>query len=417
MVIYLTINVGLSKDLSMKKVVLSLIGCAFVTNSAFCDPYYLNGWNRVSGAAYTAWGSPSLSKSYIQDKTSGPGKFRIKEGWACCGSSAQDAENNNQDDQAIMAFIAKDIYEHGGWFCLTQLSVGSGYGGFPIYNQQPNWPGMQCGPLCEPGWDGPGCSQKTSADSPCNTTDFAAAIKEVQKSKYTGNDAFALHRQRMGTATTQDYFSMYWVNNFYQHAVYLGATDFMQHGIVAQPVLVAAVGNHPKITSITTGPAASGKTKVLCAQGFTKNEKCEISSKNCGSNVWCNGYSDSDFNSSKHVKQMSGFCNIIVCRDGSKALDSDFNCIDCDAAPNGRCDVAGHEMFGKCVKCSVGKIFDAATCNCADARSVSKDIMQYGKGGANSTVLEQCWTKEGTDDFQNCVLGITPAPAEEEKTE
>ena len=417
------IIVGLDKDVAVKKVsFLCLMVGLLCANNGFGSSYYLWGSQQLVGgtAAYNAWGAPSLSVSFIQDSNIGPGKFRIKEGWAWAGTKAGDAENNEslRDDKSVMVFVAKDIYEHGGWFCLTQLAAISSNSSFQIVNQQPNWPGMNCMAFCEPGWDGFMCSQSvsgTAVDLACNTTDVVSSIEKVKQEKYKNNDALSLHWQRMGTASTQDFFVRYFVNNFYEHVVYLGATDFMTHGIVAQPVLVSAVGNHPAVTVVNSGPAATGKTKVLCAQGFTRNDKCEMNSKNCGSNVWCNGYSDSGFKSNIHVKQMKGRCNVIVCKDGSKALDSSFNCVDYDGIRNGRCDVSENELYGKYIGCDEGKIYDDATCKCVVARSVSKEIMQYGPAGASALVNEQCWTKETVEDFQNCVFGIVPVVSDDDQ--
>jgi len=401
--------------------------CLFATPDAFCADYNFGYPSQgqtigLSDSIRNAWGYPVWDSTFILDRNEGPGNFRIKEGYACCTSLStkqitdiymynytyDDATikkkiYSSDDDQAIIAFSAREVYEHGGRFCLTQFHVGSSTTQLFLYKQQPNWPGMRCMTLCEPGWDGPNCQSKTSEDSPCDSTDIAAEIKRVQKYKYRDNDAIAYSRWRM--AVDHQYFTGGFVHNHYPHYIILGASDFYQHGVVAQPVLMGAAGVHPVPTVLHTAPAG-GKIKKLCAQGFTKNENCDISSKNCAADIWCSGYSNANLKSDIHEKQRNSYCNVIVCKDGTKALDSDFKCVDYDGYKNGRCDIAGNDLFGRLVKCENGKIFNAKTCTCDTARSVSQEIMQYGLSGRNAIVADQCWTKESAGDFKNCVLGI-----------
>ena len=430
--ICLGIIVILSKGVTVKKrLFFCLIGCLFFLNDAFCDPYYLSENKNVSPAAATAWGNPYMDTTYIQDADRAPLGFKIKQGYACCTNMSYDQVANirgdartedriitTKDDVAIMVFVARKIYEHGGQFCLTQLSAVSSPSGLSIINQQPNWPQMPCMVLCQPGYDGPTCSKEvkegtTGNDTPCNTDDIAAYISKVKQRVYENSDSITLHKWRMGVADDMEYFARDKMSGRYEHVIYLGATDFMQHGVVAQPMLVSSVGSQIP-TSLKSGPAISGISKVLCAQGFTKNDKCEINSKNCGSNVWCNGYSDSNFKSNIHNKQMKDSCNIIVCKDRSKALDANFNCVDYNGFNTGLCekeDVYEEgglvSLYGKLVKCEEGYVFEASTCECNKASYViSKDLMQYGPRGRNTEMInEQCWTKESSEDFKDCVLG------------
>ena len=404
----------------MKKILL-FVFCTFISST--CNAiYYYETWNgygssltyKVDDAVKSAWGNPTLSATFIQDASKDYGKFRIKEGYACCAdstpvTSSSFSSDKSKDDVAIIALVAHNITEHGAEFCLTQFAAASGGSEFPIYHQQPNWPGLNCAWFCEPGYDGAGCLEKTNENSTCDTTDYEKTYNTLHANAnyndgaYTGNDSITLHRKRMGVGEYTAALDFKKINNFYHHEIVIGAVDFMQHGIVARPVLLAAVGNHPYRTYLTSSGITSGIKKTLCAQGFTKNDKCEISSKNCGSNIWCNGYSDSKLNTSIHNKQMSGFCNVITCKDGSKGLNDNFQCVDCGSAPNGRCDVLGNAAFGKCVKCDTGKYFDSATCECVVARRVTKEDMQYGSGGSSAIVSEQCWAKESFAEYRKCV--------------
>lgn len=438
------IIVGLGKDKSMRKVLFfSFIVSLFFFNEAFSSEYFIKqnfwggsevGW-KVDTNVAADWGSPYIDTTHIQDNSHGTGDFRIKEGFACCGNintwdsvdiirglkaieESQDCKYTKnqypcQDDQSVMVFLAREVYAYGAKFCLTQLSAYSDQRGIYISHQQPNWPGMNCIVLCEPGHDGPTCNQKvgtSNEDTPCDITDISASIQEVKRNKYEGNDALGAHWMRMGTAQDQDYFARTMIDNYYENVIYLGATDFMQHGVTARPILVSAVGVHPSLSVIQTVPAISGKAKTLCAQGFTQlnaNGECVMNSKNCGSNAWCTGSSDSNFRSDIHKKVRNGSCNVIFCKDGTKALDSDFDCKEYDGAKTGRCEKKENSLYGKLVECSVGEIFNADTCDCDKAKGPkSKDEMRYGPMGRNTiNVNDQCWTKTGNDDFKYCVLG------------
>ena len=370
-----------------------------------------------------SWGNPRVDVTFIQDAVREPKAFRIEEGWAwepnggwpAACSIADRTEASmiaKKDDKAIVVFVARNIYEHGGLFCLTQLAATSSATQFKISHQQPNLPKMPCMVLCEPDWDGTYCQTNLKeaadrTDTPCDTTDIAASIDEItnKKSVYAGNDSITIHWCRTGTADVQDFFHKFKINDFYEHVIYLGATGFMQHGITAQPMLVGAVGTHD-LTWLSSGPAG-GKTKTLCAQGFTRlsaDGKCVMNSKHCGSNAWCSGYSDSNLQKAVHEKEMNGICNVIVCKDKSLALDSEFKCREYDGIQNGRCDVKGNDLYGRFVPCAAKEIFDADKCECVAAQSISKEIMKYGPKGRNTdTVNEQCWTKTSGEDFKACV--------------
>lgn len=381
-------------------------------------------------SALTEWGNPYIDNTYIQDSNREPKSFRLKQGWGCCSplSWSQWAalkpeertearmfpRTENKDDVSVMVFVARKIYAHGGRFCLTQLTSWSSDRELGMYVQQANWPKMPCVTLCEPGWDGKECKEKNKADTgndtSCDTTDIATDITRVKQQIYQDNDALGMARWRLAAGDDIDFFARSKVANHYEHVIFLGATDFMQHGVVAQPMLLGSVGTHPAVTELFSGAAASGKIKTLCAQGFTRNDKCEVSSKNCGSNVWCNGYSDSNFKSNIHVKQMKDSCNIILCKDRSKALDSNFNCVEYDNTKTGLCEKEDSDsLYGKLVECGEGYIFNKDTCKCDTARYVkSKDEMRYGQMGRNTEMVnDQCWTKIDSGEFRDCVLGTT----------
>lgn len=363
---------------------------------------------KVTDAIKAVWGNPKLNSTYIQDVSADYGEFRIKQGWNCCGEQLQNSTKiKEKDDQAIIAFVANNITEHGAEFCLMQLGVGSSSSKFYLYHQQPRWPGLQCAWFCEPGWDGVACMERTSPETACNTTDYRQRINNVKSKIYEGNDAIALTRQRMGVFGYTALLDGLYIKGKYPHEIVVGAVDFMEHGIVAKPILVAAIGDHPAMTGLTTSGVAAGKSKVLCAQGFTADEKCTASSKNCGKTLWCSGYKEDVYKSksSELEKVVRDYCVAYVCA-GDKALNDDLtSCVECKAdARTGRCDVAGHELLGQCKKCATGTFFNSATCECDAASAVaSKEKMQYGNYRTD-VVTNQCWAKENDAEYKLCVM-------------
>ena len=404
----------------MKKVLFLCICCllSFVCNAKDWD--YTNGWGaqyKVTDAVKDFWGNPRLNLQNPQDNSvdyiastdddksvdtlDGRG-FRIKEGWACCGGTVEAAEID-KDDQAIMAFVAHNITEHGAEFCLTEITVASGPQ-FSLWYQEPNWPGLGCHWFCEPGWDGEACQSQTNSDSACNITNFKERIREVAANKYTGNDALAVHGARQGVAEFMAVFDSGYVWGVYPHEIVLGAVGFMEHGIVAKPISLGAVGDAPKITWLTSS-GATGKQKVLCAQGFTADDRCNVSSKNCGKTMWCDAKRGNEYyKEGTHKKQINGFCETFVCADTSKALNDKYECVDCPSnGLRGRCDVISKPAFGKCVDCGIGQFFNPATCECDTARRLSVSDMQYG-ARQSDVVANQCWTKNDTASYKECVL-------------
>jgi len=365
---------------------------------------------KITDTIKKSWGSPIINKTYIQDKTGQYAEFRIKEGWSCCGGdSAGDASKNNADDQAIIAFVANNITEHGAEFCLTQIYVASSSSGFYMRFQQPNWPGLQCAWFCEPGWDGTACTDKTSEGAACNTTDYKSSIQAIKsRGPYSGNDSIRWNQGRMGVAEYVTVLDQQKINNFYPHKIIIGATQFNAHGIEAEPILLGAVGNHPIATVLTSQKAASGIKKVLCAQGFTRDDKCNVSSKNCGSDIFCTKEDEKNFSSKKgHAKQINGICTSVVCADGSKGLDSSYNCVSCgDTIQSGKCSVYGNVSFGKCIKCAVGQYFDATDCTCKEARKFGTDALKYGNNKTEAASL-QCWSLEDFAKYKECVVNTS----------
>lgn len=373
--------------------------------------YDATGGN-VSDTILNAWGAPKINPGFIQDASDAVGNaFTIKSGYACCGGHEEGTGKfylNTEDDVAHIGFIAqKNVSEHGAEFCLTQVHAASSTTTFYLRYQQPNWPGLPCAWFCEPGWDGIECKEQTSVNHACNTTNYAAAIDKVKKEVYSGNDAIAISGRRMGVADSVAFLDSLKIKDFYPHQIVLGAVEFKEHGIVVTPIILGAVGDHPIRTHVTAQKATSGARKTFCAQGYTNGEDCRVSSNQCGKEKLCVGYDEKKFDSKIHEKRPNGLCSVIVCKDESKGLDSNYKCVDClDNIKGGRCNVVEHDEMGRCVECPIGKFFDETDCACKTARVLSNNQMKYGQFEGD-VVTKQCWTMNDSKAFLECMLGTT----------
>lgn len=405
----------------MKKIILFLCFC-FVVSNLYAGTYEYTGNSsaqyKVTDAIKAAWGNPRAPAENPQDKSEGADGFVVKSGWACCGDDpwaverSRDCRQTNgrpcQDDRSIMAFVAHNITEHGAEFCLTQISASSNDEVFSLLYQEPNWPGLGCHWFCEPGWDGVACMEKTNSDLACDTTNIKNSIDGTKRTDKYGPganiyDALSLHYKRSGVAEYMAVLDSSLVQNHYPHQIVIGATEFKEHGIVAKPVSIGIVGNHPSVTWVSFS-AVPGKTKTLCAQGFTADENCNVSSAHCGSTMWCDASYAGKYNESIHTEQLNSFCKTFVCKDYDKALNEKYECVECkNNGKQGRCNILGKTAFGKCVNCGTGRIFNPNTCECDAARALSQDVMQYGVD-PTSVATEQCWTKSDAASYKACVL-------------
>lgn len=404
----------------MKKTFLGILIMFLPTFVNAGSQYYnIGAGPNVSEEILKAWGAPTIAPGYIQDRN-GPeaSKFKIKSGWACCGSVTAGTKNKAiisiLDDEAYMALLAqKNISEHGAEFCLTQVAAASSFDVFYIEFQQPNWPGMQCAWFCEPGWDGPECKEKTSPEHACNSTNYIEEIKRVQKDIYDGNDAITLHGHRPGVANNIAVLASRYPDPWrYPHQIVLGAIDFKEHGIVVTPMLLGSVGNHPVTTWVTAQKATGGVTKTLCAQGYTNGEDCKMSSTRCGVDTFCTGHSGK-YNKSIHAKRPNGMCSVVACKDESKALDVNFNCIDCEPdVRQGRCNVVGLDTLGQCIKCDTGLYFDDTDCTCKPVRmTLTKQQMKFG-AFEGDLPAKQCWAMTDMEKIKKCLQSVMPESTE-----
>lgn len=326
------------------------------------------------------WGTPKVGDSHI-DADGNIGVFRLRDGWSI-----------SNDDQSIVTFMARKYVSHGGYFCMTQIYVGSGTKFWTDY-QRPKLPRIQCVWLCEPGFEGENCAKKTNMNSACDTTEYS---KEYFLKG--NNDMVDGYRATKSLKDDIDMMDTKYQGGVYEHDIIVGIYSFLdnKHGIKARPMIVSAVGDHPAITYLKAQPANGGIMKTLCAQGYSGPD-CTMSSQNCGKDLWCSGF-ETGFDSKIHEKVATDTCYKYKCQGGLTMNSSTRACSECETTLRQGIDT----KTGECVQCSLGQYFDDSDNICKPAKALSKEVMQYGATAARD-MLEQCWTMDDPDSYAACV--------------
>lgn len=423
----------LNNGKNMKKICF-VIFCMFVSSFAMAGGQYnLTTSDILNDASIqSSWGSPKIGET-ILEINSDNGKFVIRTGnWAPkCFNDTSVLKHAT----AVAAMVAHDISEHGAYFCWTGIFAASNGDSRKInFTNIYAWD-YQCAWFCEPGYDGDRCEYKLSDlnyNMACNSENYAKMYSDRQD----GNvDNFTCPSYRDGVADKVVTFDFGDISG-YPHAVVLGAWDFKDHGIIARPMLISRIGNvgggDDNNYWLPKKPASGGISKTLCAQGYTKNEKCEMSSQNCtngNANIPFCYYWQTDttwgqlvmnsFNPDVHVKVpatecvnrdssgkcVSGSpkqaCYNIACKNGF-GFGADRKCDSCPyKVQSGYCEKSGHDNFGKCVTCNDGQYFSQTSCECEPvAAIVNFNAMQYGKNNN-----ADCWMLDKPDEYKKCIVG------------
>lgn len=313
------------------------------------------------------------------------------------------------DEEAIVLIIARNIFENGGRFCMTQIQSANQnarrYTWIDYYHDEKIY---NCEILCKSGYYGKTCSDTnapamTGTDS--NTLDFGTP--EILSSGKDENkttpmvDVFVADNSKASPTTTAT------------HTV-LAVTKKMDHGVMVAPVRIEAERYHSgnlysKINSVyTVSPALS---TLLCAQGYKPNSNgtdCEqinsvfsssVSSLYSNiSNKWCEGYPEDGYLSSQHYKFMDVDCTKYTCTNYLYGFTSsnDKTCKQCEGGA-----LAYIKRDGTCGKCTKGKIANETRDDCLDEDNVT----QYSKDQMKSNGNRQCWLETDGRKFAGCVNG------------
>ena len=391
----------------MKWKYLFCLFCMLVVNDA-------RAIRTVSGL-YSSWKDGSLFESGNQYNT---GNFVIS------GSVGDKGQHGTYGDEyGVVAVIARQIVEHGGYFCPQQIQCSNTncrHQSNTVYYDPTGFDGSKCAWFCEKGYTGTNCTKVAivteGSSTPTNLNGLFAGLSMKTSGGGNGgteasNVAFRTWYEDRDGPNDND--------SDYEHDVLLGVIDFKEHGIVAGPIEVKcrtnrACSNWSYVDYIKS--FSSGKYKLLCAEGYVADQtgaECVKLTQNMldllayEDKPMCNGWPIDSYDPDIHRLDGEGSCIRYFCKDASKAFPAsgNFDCEDCATSIRGGQDPKN----GQCVVCDrVGQYFNTDTGACANADAYKKSDLQYGKGktkDSDADVDNQCWTKVTIEEYAPCVKG------------
>ncbi len=336
------------------------------------------------------------------------------------------------DEWAVVALVAEQVVEHGGYFCPYQLQCANkhGNGGAWLRGFEPTgYSKSKCAWFCEKGYTGTNCGPQKSVLSGMNTPTNTRAdglfsgvtMKQSGKDKndkissvvfFRDSFSWSCKNKKKGSAECS--------NDVRKAYVMLGGVAFKEHGIVATPVYLECyaqtnTGNHSWVRTLGIFP--DGKQELLCAEGYTPNSSetdCVLVTEEmlAVTNAleetgleFCSGWDESKFDSKIHTMDTSTEdCARFWCTESGKAFKAvgDTTCVDCATGIKG----GQSKINGTCVKCETGQFFDKDSGECKSAAAYSKMDLQYGKGktkNSNMPLENQCWTILTPEEYRKCV--------------
>ncbi len=335
-----------------------------------------------------AWGSPTLiSESWSRGK--GHDSSTNMPDQTFWMSKKVRADNAN-DEAIVIVYMARQVVEHGGYFCATQLrSRNSGKSGCPnIWTQYQNPTGdfeRTCFWLCEPGYTGENCvSGKAKSADACKYTNLSAAtlLKDIGFQQTGGYD----------TATVESAIHDAGARFFYSNTtrksdesdVILLAKEYLEngHGIVASPATFSAHGGmwnaenysdewldckYGDSNLTVTANGGGYTTKKLCMPGFDGEDCTTTYCKTCDDTLA--KYNDKTGSCSdcieNHIRNKEGKCE--KCPAGTTAVQDKKICLECKKTE--------YVKDGECVP---------------------RDVIE-------KSVLYNCYPNENANDFKACV--------------
>lgn len=337
------------------------------------------------------------------------------------GSLTRQSVGTWSDEGAIVAVIATQVNEHGGYFCPYQIQCANkrkNTHSWTLYYQPNGFNASKCAWLCEAGYSGSGCQKAYHVDTSMETVDVIKNLRNGITRKTSGKDQDNYEGNVTGFNTWYKLVHTN-ANDFGEQDVILGAVKFLDHGIIAAPVLVGCDWDNWKDVTSWVGKVGlmSNTQKLLCKQGYRPNKTnsdCELATQDVlekDNPVFCGNFPESGYNANLHrlVKKTDDNCNIYVCKDPNKAFPEagkTDECVDCATSIRG--GPSSHD--GTCVVCSqLGEYFDVNSGDCKPAEAFTHLDLQFGrgmsKGDYENSVREQCWTMGSPDEYKKCVYG------------
>lgn len=365
--------------------------------------------NLVDSNTYTKWMS-TVGKKTFGDASEGA--FIVA---GALGKGKSPGTWN--DESAIVAVVAVEIVEHGGYFCPLQIQCANSdtkkhkKSSWTNYYHPSGYSADKCAWLCETGYVGQKCAKQTSYLPQSNILDLTSGVSVKKKGKNVGeisDQIFGFDAWDYG-----DYSKDVSKN---EKNVLLGAVSFQEHGVMATPVSIECDKDGKKSFVNKVAAYSDLTQKLLCAEGYAANqhntecvpmtvEMLNLTTQVSDQKKMCSGWTEEGYNSAIHNIDATGDCVKYICKDSTKAFPEygSFECAECAGSIRG----GQHPVTGLCVQCDgAGQYFDTKTGDCKSANAFTRIDMLYGKGKSKETnpkVDAQCWTKVNPEEYRNCV--------------
>lgn len=373
----------------MKKFFILICGILLATN-AFCKdniprkPYKVDEGLRGKWGLYPWTFNKDLSGTFMSS-------------WMI-GYDHQAGTCDAHTEGAGVAIIATNIFDNGNGaeFCARQIQAHSiSYSWIDFYDTKDY--NKDCFTVCKEGYYGTGC--KSTTFSGCDDRDYTNEFPDVKSADWLDiTNTYCHDTSKLKTEDTPVFH--YVIDNNNDSQVYvLGVKSVKPHGIIVEPVQIAAKRGNDRDAWIES-VKGNGNTFALCAAGYvpnSDNSDC-VPGASCGSdtdklNNLCAGFSKNNYKSDEHslVYNNSGKCYNVRCQN-HKGFSSEYNttCVECPGAP-----LAYVNNDGVCDMCDRGKYPNGTSC--------SNTIASYDKVQMYSNRNNDCWLKTKASEYSDCV--------------
>ncbi len=296
------------------------------------------------------------------------------------------------EEGSITPIIAREIYEHGGKFCMTQMQAafGSQSGKFIDYFDNDRY---KCQTICEPGYYGESC-EKIGYECPKSgeDVDYTKDLNNREDGDLRlldGKENNRIRPQVFG-----------YKNGGYSlpqsDVMVLGLLNIKKHSVVASPVYVHAYND-----VIESATSAKPYQKLLCAPGYTRNDlknDCEFAPQ-CGNMNYdfCLNETGTGFDEASHVWIIDSTrnCKYFRCRDNyGFRSETDKTCVECSGGA-----LAYVNSEGLCATCKIGEIVNDTKTGC------SPNVQSFNKSEMHRKGNKECWMEIDEQKFAGCVHG------------
>ncbi|MBO4583254.1 MAG: hypothetical protein J5714_04340 [Alphaproteobacteria bacterium] len=366
----------------MKKIIIAICGM-FVVSGAMASREIIKPKSNTTSQIRAHWGA-NTSNGFgvsVVDKFAPKWQFNTKAG-----------TYGTNNEGSIVGIVARDIWEHGGNFCTTQIQAAWSW--VDVLNNR-YWidyydspEKYMCKKICESGYSGEKCETK-SYDC-IDTANYLTGLNDVQDSSLR-----LLSGKQNGNITNKmDVlgFSNGMGGKDSYHIV-LGVIERKEHSVLVAPIRIDA--NDNKIISAYSGD----KTFVLCAPGYKLNAKeddCEPAPEcdpsNIASQDWCTSWKEPENNADQYKLVSINGCKQYRCKNENYGFETWPNkkCVSCGTGK--KFERYGVNNLGACLDCDgENELFSREEKRCVRMKKITKEKMR------------DCFMKTDPDEFKSCV--------------